>query len=158
MESAEKTTASRDSTAKDYNTIFERFVGDGEEAPQELLGIVAYGIYKHAKREWASDIHARFNRPPSDEELRAYHSTWTPSQIQNARRSAQQVLAEYADYVISEAEPRILREAVRGTFWPAVGTAIFSNALYTVGLIVVALILAKSGIDLLALLSSAASS
>lgn len=156
MESADRPTSLTEKPIKDYNTIFERFVGASEEAPQDLLGIVAYGIYKHAKREWVADIRTRFARPPTEDELRAYHSTWTPSQIQNARNSAQQVLAEYADYVISEAEPRILRDAVRGKFWPAVGTAIFSNALYTIGLILLAVILSKSGIDFLALLSSAA--
>ncbi|WP_113447868.1 hypothetical protein [Rhizobium cremeum] len=156
MTTAEVVASSAPNGSKDYNTIFERFVGDGEAGNQDLLGIVAYGIYKNAKREWASEIRARHGRAPSEEELKAYHATWTSSQIQNARNNAQQVLAEYADYVISEAEPRILRDAVKGKFWPDVGTSIFSNALYTLGLIILAVILARSGVDLIGLLSTAA--
>lgn len=71
MESADRPTSLTEKPIKDYNTIFERFVGASEEAPQDLLGIVAYGIYKHAKREWVADIRTRFARPPTEDELRA---------------------------------------------------------------------------------------
>ncbi|MBB2792880.1 UNVERIFIED_ORG: hypothetical protein GGD58_001727 [Rhizobium pisi] len=122
----------------------------------DIVGIVAYGIYKNAKREWAMEFRKSYGLPPTAEDLRAYHATWTPAQIQNARNSAAQVMTEYADTVIAAEEPRILREAVKGSFWPAVGTSMFSNLLYTIGLITVAIVLAWAGIDLLGLLSTAA--
>ncbi len=140
----------------DYNRVFEKFVGDGEDGMSDIVGIVAYGIYKNAKREWAMEFRQTYGRPPSADDLRAYHATWTPAQIQSARNSAAQVMTAYADSVISTEEPRILREAVKGSFWPAVGTSIFSNALYTLALIAIAIVLARAGIDLLGLLSSAA--
>jgi len=59
------------------------------------------------------------------------------------------VLSSYADTVIDAARAGIVTEALRGTFWKSVWTNIFSGALYTVILIVFALILSKSGIDLL---------
>lgn len=140
----------------DYNKVFEKFVGEGEDGMSDIVGIVAYGFYKNAKREWAMEFRNSYGRSPTADDLRAYHATWTPAQIQSARNSAAQVMTAYADSVISAEEPRILREAVKGTFWPAVGTSIFSNALYTVGLIVIAILLARAGIDLLGLLSTAA--
>ncbi|MGR9552284.1 hypothetical protein ACU8MG_03820 [Rhizobium leguminosarum] len=140
----------------DYNRVFEKFVGEGEDGMSDIVGIVAYGIYKNAKREWAMEFRKSYGRPPTGEDLKAYHATWTPAQIQSARNSAAQVMTAYADSVISAEEPRILREAVKGSFWPAVGTSIFSNLLYTVGLIAVAIVLARAGIDLLGLLSTVA--
>lgn len=141
----------------EYNRVFEKFVGDTENGMSDIIGIVAYGIYKNAKREWASSFRETYDRAPIAEDLKAYHATWTPAQIQSARNSAVQVMAAYADEVIAAEEPRILRDAVRGKFWPTVGTSVFANAVYTIGLILFALILARAGIDLLGVLSAAAS-
>lgn len=144
------------SAEPDYNRVFERFVGEGDDGMSDIIGIVAYGIYKNAKREWATHFRQTYGRAPNSDDLRAYHATWTPAQIQSARNSAAQVMAEYADSVISAEEPRILRDAVKGSFWPSVWTSIFSNALYTIGLIVLAVILARAGVDLIGLLAVAA--
>ena len=145
-----------DEQAQDYNRVFEKFVGESDDGMSDIVGIVAYGIYKNAKREWATEFRSLYGRPPTAEDLKAYHRTWTPAQIQSARNSAAQVMAEYADSIISAEEPRILRDAVKGTFWPAVGTSIAANALYTIGLIVLAVILARAGIDFIGLVGSAA--
>ncbi len=141
--------------ASEYNRVFEKFVGESPDGMSDIVGIVAYGIYKNAKREWATDFRAAYGRAPSQDDLRAYHATWTPAQIQSARNSAAQVMAEYADTVISEEEPRILRDAVKGRFWPSIFTSMFANACYTLILIFIAVILAKAGIDLIGLISAA---
>jgi hypothetical protein len=39
-----------------YNPIFERFVDPDRPEVEQLPGIVAYGLYKIAKREWASEL------------------------------------------------------------------------------------------------------
>jgi hypothetical protein len=143
--------------SQDYNRVFAKFVGEDPDGMSDIVGIVAYGIYKNAKREWATEFRSSYGRAPTADDLRAYHATWTPAQIQSARNSAAQVMTEYADAVISSEEPRILREAVKGTFWPSVWTSIAANAIYTIGLITVAVILARAGIDLLGLVSTAAS-
>lgn len=158
MDTAEGASSSNGLSANstDYNRVFEKFVGEGEDGMSDIVGIVAYGFYKNAKREWAMEFRRAYGRSPTTEDLKAYHATWTPAQIQSARNSAAQVMSAYADSVISAEEPRILREAVKGTFWPAVGTSIVSNALYTLGLIILAILLARAGIDLLGLLSTAA--
>lgn len=62
---------------------------------------------------------------------------------------AAQVLAEYASTVIELEEPRILRTALRGSFWRGVGPSIVASFFYTLLLIAFALILARSGVDLI---------
>ena len=143
-------------SAQHYNRVFEKFVGESPDGMSDIVGIVAYGIYKNAKREWATDFRSSYNRAPSQDDLNAYHATWTPAQIQSARNSAAQVMAEYADSVISAEEPRILKDALKGSFWPSVFTSISANVLYTLALIAIAIILARAGIDLIGLLSTAA--
>lgn len=144
--------AAPESESQQYNRVFERFVGEAD-GDGDIVGIVAYGIYKKAKREWTMDFRNSYGRAPNASELNAYHSTWTPAQIQNARNSAAQVMAAYAEEVISQEEPRILRDAVKGSFWPSVMTSIAANALYTIGLIILAVIISRAGIDLLGLVT-----
>ena len=59
--------------AHQYNQTFEKLVPDAE--PSDLEGIVAYGLYKIAKREWAREIGERAQRNPTDAELAAYVAT-----------------------------------------------------------------------------------
>jgi hypothetical protein len=40
----------------DYNSIFEELVDGNADQQNELVGIVAYTLYKKAKREWAKDL------------------------------------------------------------------------------------------------------
>ncbi len=137
-----------------YNNVFERFVGQNDMS--DIIGIVAYGIYKNAKREWATSFRQEYARAPTQDELRAYHATWTPAQIQSARNSAAQVMTEYAATVIEEEEPKILREALKGAFWKSIWQSIFANFLYTLMLVGAAIILTKAGIDILGMLVKAA--
>ena len=130
-----------------FNPVFGKLVGLEEGGQPDLQGLVAYGLYKIAKREWASDIATRHGRKPSEDELEAYMRTWTPSQLKTLQERAAQVLAEYADTVIQEEEPRILQDALRGSFWRGVWPSMLASFFYTLLLIGIALILAVSGID-----------
>lgn len=101
-----------------YNPIFEKMLEAAGD--DRLRGLVAYGLYKTAKREWARELQDREGRKPTDEELRAYIRHWTPTQMDNVQQMARQTLAEYAAAVIEAEEPRILRQALQGTFWRSV--------------------------------------
>src|SRR3954468_18878418 len=91
-----------------YNPIFERLI---EAAGNDRLrGLIAYGLYKTAKREWARELQKREGRKPNDDELLAYIRSWTPSQLENVQERARQALAEYAAAVIEAEQPRILRQ------------------------------------------------
>ncbi|HZJ13200.1 MAG TPA: hypothetical protein VFD26_11250 [Methyloceanibacter sp.] len=137
----------------DYNPIFEKLV---DQDGSETRGIIAYGFYKVAKREWAEKVHEEEGRAPTPDALRAYIATWTPSRLEGVRKEADQLLAAYAENVIAEAEPRILKNALRGGFWRGVGASMVAAVLYTLILIAFATILAWSGVDLIGILKNTA--
>lgn len=107
------------------------------------------------KGEWAARVRSRHGRAPSPDELEDYVSTWTPSRLASLRAEAASALATYAEAVISDEEPRILREAVKGTFWRGVWQSMVAAFLYTLALIGVGLVLAIVGVDVLGILRSA---
>jgi hypothetical protein len=84
-----------------FNPIFSQFVPLESDETERLSGIVAYGLYKIAKREWAVEL----GHPPSEAELAAYIQTWTASQIKGKREQAETILAQYANSVIEAATP-----------------------------------------------------
>jgi len=136
-----------------FDPIFPRLVNEAEGAGQKLIGFIAYGLYHDAKREWISDFRTREGRYPDDEELREYERSWTPSRLEALQNAAVQAIAAYTDSIVSQAETQILRNALKGSFsraaWRWVGGAI----LYTLIVTGVIVVLARSGIDLIGILT-----
>jgi hypothetical protein len=142
------------STLPPYNPIFSRFVDPERDEGEQLSGLVAYGLYKVAKREWAAELGARENRKPTELDLESYIRTWTESRLRGLADQAEGVLATYASTVVEAARPQIREEAIRGTFWAGVGLSITANAIYTIGLIVLLVILRYAGLDLLSIITA----
>lgn len=141
--------------AGDYNPIFEKLV-DGDHDPEsELVGIIAYGLYKQAKREWAADIRDDKQRGPSREELEAYVASWTSSRVDGLRTEAAEILASFSGYVIENERPNILKDALRGRFWVGVGESVIGAVCFSVFLILLYLFLDYFGLPLPSLGSSA---
>lgn len=138
-------------TAPNYNPIFERFVPPGEH-DDRLSGLVAYGLYKVAKREWAAGIWATEGRGPSEQERRDYIRTWTPSRLDGLQDQADNVLASFSETVVQVARPDIREDALRGTTRSAILTGMAGNFCYTLVLIAAVILLAWSGVDLAGLL------
>ena len=132
-----------------HNPLYDTFV-DVLEADR-LQGLIAYGLYKKAKQEWASEHFARENRPPNDGELRAYIRTWTPSQVEGKRVEAANALAEFASEVVESARPQILKEALQGNVGRTLWLGILTSFVYTLILIGLVILLKWAGVDLLAL-------
>jgi len=137
--------ADHDHPKTSYNPIFETLVKTGRG---DILGLVAYGIYKISKREWVQEFQERHRRSPDAPELAAYISMWTPSQLENLRGAAEEVVASYADEVVEAAKPDIVRDALRGTTWRAVWTSMLASLLYTLLLIGLVFALSFVGIDI----------
>jgi hypothetical protein len=135
--------AAQPARASDYNPVFEKIVGDPKD-PQ-IVELVAYGLYKIAKREWVQ----RKGRKPTGEELVAYADTWTEQQLQDKMTAAESALVVYAQNVIDDARPDILKEAFRGSGWKAFWIAIAAAVSYTIALVAIALILKTAGVDLI---------
>jgi hypothetical protein len=136
-----------------YNTIYDRLVGEVGSEPS-LDGLVAYGLYKQAKREWAANIRKTKGRSPNDAELDSYVETWTESQLQGALQQARQIIAAFADDVVNSQRPFIERDALKGKFWTGVGQSIVGAFSYSIILIGIFAIISFFGIDLLTILSA----
>ncbi|MBE7197862.1 MAG: hypothetical protein INR70_08675 [Parafilimonas terrae] len=132
---------------RDFNPIFDHFVRLDAPEGEQLQGLIAYALYKRAKREWAGER----SQKPTDEELTAYVATWTKSQRAALSKQAEQLLDNYASAYVEAAEPYIIARALKGTFWNAVWPGITAAAMYTCLLILAAVILHYTGVDLLEL-------
>lgn len=131
-----------------YNPLFERFTDPSES---KLGGLVAYALYKRAKVEWSTEYRKEHGSPPSEEARKGYQANWTATTIQAFRDQAESALAAYAQNAVEEARPGIREEALRGTFRGGVWQSIVANAIYTLALIAIVLILRWSGVDLIGL-------
>lgn len=134
-----------------HNPIFTKLVTDSDD---KLLGMVAYSIYKSAKKEWIQQFEADHSRSPNAEELRGYAVTWTPQLIQNATDAAASALAEFASEAIDEAQPAILRDALKGSSVRSISLGVASAFIYTVLLILIVVVLRTAGVDLLSIAGS----
>ena len=99
----------------EHNPLFNHFVRDNASQRERLQGFVAYSLYKQAKREWA----AKKAQKPTDQELRDYVDTWTPSRLEGLSEQAEGILDVFGNAFVEAARPRIREEALRGTFWTA---------------------------------------
>ena len=137
-----------------YNPIYESFVSPDLPASEQLTGMVAYGLYKQAKREWTTTHFGRYGRKPTEAELAAYIDTWTPSMIENLRVQADGVVLAFGGSLVEQNAPAIREEALRGTTLKAVGISILSAFLYTLLLIALLIVLRVAGVDLLSILTA----
>jgi hypothetical protein len=127
--------------------IFPRFFKEGEDAQQKVLGLIAYGLYEEARREWADDFRARDGRYPSDDELRAYERSWTTSRLDGLKNGAAQILASYADTIAAHVETQTLRDALKGGFIRHVGLWLLSGVLFTLAASGAFVALSRAGLD-----------
>jgi hypothetical protein len=138
-----------------HNRIFERLIDQNPEDEHLLVGVVAYFYYKAAKREWIETHCERTSKSPSDAELRAYISSWTDMRIDGVRAEANAALTAYAGDIIEKERPKIVEETLKEkSFWRDAWVACFGAGMWTIVLIVFAVILKLSHIDLLAVLTS----
>jgi hypothetical protein len=131
-----------------FDPIFPQLVKEDDSPERKLIGFIGFGLYNEAKREWASEFRTREGRYPSDEDTQVYERSWTGSRKDALQNAAAQLLASYADAVVSQLEVQILRSALRGSFVRYVARSIFSAALYTLALVGLGVALLRSGVEL----------
>lgn len=134
-----------------HNTMYERLV---DQSGNKVQGFIAYGLYKTAKREWVREFEAGRGRPPRAAEVTAYVSGYTPQTVDAFEAQAKGVLAQFAGGIIADARPEIVEEALKGEFWKNVFQSMTANAIYTVILIAIALVLAAAGVDFIGIVST----
>lgn len=76
---------------RQYNYIYKKLVNSEDD----LIGLIAYGIYKKHKIEFIEQIQEEYKREPTDEECSSFFiSSTTDSQIIKYRNDASSLLSE----------------------------------------------------------------
>jgi hypothetical protein len=107
-------TPSAPSRNGDYNRVLEYYIEDLGSDDLDLVGIVAYGLYKRQKRDWIVQYKSNHNgERPSDAEIGAVTSSYLTADLKNTLRNrAADILSGYADTYVEAMEPQIRIEAV----------------------------------------------
>ncbi|UEM08197.1 hypothetical protein JL101_036195 (plasmid) [Skermanella rosea] len=149
-----------------YNRIYESLVP--ETGDDDLVGMIAYALYKQSKREWLVSFEREHGVRPSQSDVDAYVRSQTQYEIKRLRSQAESMLSAYAYYVVDQETPAIRESAINNHVldeatktlqtvkkqgrWRHQFTAGAVGAFgYTLLLIALALILKLAGVDLLSI-------
>jgi len=77
-----------------------------------LVGLVAYGIYKQAKRDWIIRFREKRGQKPGAEELDGYHDHFSQSDLDRFRTQAEAMMLSFAEVIVEDRRPEI-EQAVR---------------------------------------------
>ncbi|WP_298624485.1 hypothetical protein [uncultured Zoogloea sp.] len=87
-----------------YNHIYRQLV----QAPNDMMGIVAYARYKQQKIEWIQGFQAQHGRDPNDAELSHFNKvTNTPTQMQGYRLQAKEIIDQFVETTLEQATREI---------------------------------------------------
>lgn len=93
-----------------YNRVFETYVASEED----LVGLVAYALYKHRKRDWIVETKQSAGAKALDAAaLDHFERQMTLAQtVRDFRERAENALATYAEEYVDAQTPRIREEAI----------------------------------------------
>ncbi len=159
---------SQSAEKSDYNKVLEYYVEDLGSDELDLVGIVAYGLYKRQKRDWIVQYKTQnTGRKPSSQEIAAVTSSYLTEDLKNTLRNrASDILSGYADTYVQAVDPQIRIDALnseslrqardiessiknQSTFWSQVWVGIVSTAIWTLFITAIALTVAFFGSDIL---------
>lgn len=96
-----------------YNRVFEFYVNFTEDGEEDLVGLIAYALYKRMKRDWIIQFQQTRHRRPNDAETAAVTDTYLTTEMrQTLRQRAADMLTGYADTFVRAEEPHISRRAI----------------------------------------------
>jgi hypothetical protein len=103
----------------------------------DLIGLVAYSLYKQHKIAFLSDEHARTKKPAAPEIVRAFCDAYSqPNQVTLLREKAERLLEEMNEQLLDETvhglnaeyDKRLKKELKEGTpFWKSVRYSVAGN-------------------------------
>jgi len=126
-----------------YNSIYKELVS----ADDDLVGLIAYGIYKKHKIEFITKIKDEQGCEPTDAECKSFFAaSTTESQLQNYRRQAETMLSEMVGNIANEELKHYENEMLRNykkeiasclpsngkTFLTSICAGVISTLLFTV--------------------------
>lgn len=82
-----------------YSRIYSQLVKDGDD----LVGLIAYGLYKREKLEFIAKIHAEREDGPSNGDVQAFHTAaTTDGRLANYRDQAERLLARFSEEMLED--------------------------------------------------------
>lgn len=122
-----------------YNFIYEKLV----TTEDDVVGLIAYGIYKKHKIEFITKIKEEQRREPSEEECRSFFAaSTTNSQLENYRSQAETMLSETVGNIANEELAHYEAEMLRNykkdisscipSNWKTFGVSILAGVVSTI--------------------------
>lgn len=94
-------------TQRTYNFIYKKLVKDKDD----VLGIIAYSLYKRNKIDFIHKFEADHGSPPSDVEMKTFHaSSTTESSLEGFRRQAVDLARAFMDSALDEERQELEQE------------------------------------------------
>jgi len=90
-----------------HSDIFDRLI----KGPDDLSGLVAYGLYQQRKRQWMKAVKDERSCQPSEEELRAHAFGYRDDALTALRNEGESILFRFAEAVIDSRMVKISEEA-----------------------------------------------
>ncbi|MBZ0258040.1 hypothetical protein K8I31_18390 [bacterium] len=143
-------------TSYNYNQTYEKLIED----ENDLVGMIAYSLYKENKREWIIEFRSNHSRPPNKDEEKLFVESKTPKDIERYRLQSEQMLTAYAGYILDKSTAEIREKAINesvlssvnkkiGGFWKQVFAGSVGAFFYSLLLLLIYLIINYIGVDLI---------
>jgi hypothetical protein len=142
-----------------YVCAFEHFKNNNEDT---LKAFVAFGLFIEAEQKWA----ASQENWPTEAKYKHYHDCTLPHQAHNYQSGAEDVLVQFANGIVEQERREFLQMALdqfkqeaaksHHGFWRGVLEATSGAFVWSVLLIVAAIIAGRLGIDVLGAFERAA--
>lgn len=91
-----------------HSDIFERLVKDADD----LVGLVAYGLYQQRKREWMAAHEKTRGSPPTEDDLKAHALNYQQSMIDAIKAEAEGILFAFSDEIMEAKRPQMMADAL----------------------------------------------
>lgn len=93
------------------NKVYDHLV----EAPDDVIGFIAYALYKQDKRDFIVTWNDRHSAEPTEDQVEAFvNAQMTAAQRERYRSAARQILDAYALVAVDSERALITRDAVAG--------------------------------------------
>jgi len=102
-----------DASGEGYSWVYKELV----ESESDIVGAIAYSIYKARKIEYIREFESDNGRNPSDSELREFRRTANlPGQLDDYRDKAERYLDQFCEAVLAERVRVAEQELLKSTF------------------------------------------
>jgi hypothetical protein len=91
-----------------HSDLFERLVKDADD----LVGLVAYGLYQQRKREWMAAHEKMRGSAPTEDDLKAHALNYQQSMIDAIKTEAEGILFAFSDEIMEAKKPQMISDAL----------------------------------------------